>query len=105
MTAEDLKTGKDIVEKCLTIEENEIKNYIQESLNFYIKRLELDINKLDDRNMIYHFLNHQSTLFSNFQINPELYLLGEKEVKKADFGKLIIKDICLQYRRCGLNTK
>lgn len=104
MTAKDFQNGKEIVEKCLTIEENEIKNYIQDSLNFYIKRLNLNINKLDDRNMIYQFLNHQSTLFSNFQINPEIYLLGEKEVKKAEFGKLIIKDICFQYRKCGLNT-
>lgn len=101
MTEYSLNSGKKIVEHCLKLNNDEIKKYIQVSLDEYIIYLNLNISKLEDRNKIYEFLNYQSMLFLNFEFNSELYLLGEKEVKKAELGRLVIIEIRESYRKNG----
>ena len=99
LTIEDFKLGRDLVEECLKLEDDKIVDHIQESIKCFSNTL--DISKLDDRNKLFEFLHHLSTLFLNFDINAGLYLLGEKEVKKAVIGRGTISGIIKGFREAG----
>lgn len=95
LTQEEFSLARNIVEDCLKIDDDKIEYYIKDSLKSFVEKL--DKSKLDDRNKIFSFLQHQSILFINFYINADIYLLGEKERNKAIIGMncivKIIKDL------------
>lgn len=100
LTYEEFQLGRNVVEDCLKLDDGDIENYIQDSIKSFIK--ELDKSKLDDRNKIFSFLQHQSTLFVNFGINSDIYLLGEREEKKCRIGISVINKIIKDFRESGL---
>ena len=95
LTQEEFSLARKIVEDCLKNDDDKIDSYIKDSLKPFVEKL--DKYKLDDRNKIFSFLNHQSILFINFNMNSGIYLLGEKERNKAIIGMncivKIIKDL------------
>lgn len=99
LTFEEFQLGRNIVEECLKIDDDKIEIHIQNSLKSFIEKL--DLSKLGNRSKIFSFLEHLSTLFINFDINAELYFLGEKEKKKSVIGMQTVAKITKDFRECG----
>ena len=99
LTIEEFELGKKIVEDCLKLDDENIKIHIQDSVKSVIDKY--DTTKLDDRNKIFSFLKHTSTLFMNYYINTEFYLLGEKEKEKSHIGMKTISDIVKDFTESG----
>lgn len=100
LTQDEFDFGKQVAEECLIHREDCIDSFIKESLESFMKNLIL--SKISDRNKIYEFLNHIRSLLMNYQINGEMYLLGDKEKNRANIGVKSIVQIINSYQNSGL---
>jgi hypothetical protein len=100
LTISEFELARNCVDECLKLEKCDIKNHILESLkNFMIN---LDVKNIQHRERISIFLNHQKTLFLNYDMNSDQYLLSKKDVEKCIIGMDVIKNIIYDFIRIGL---
>lgn len=103
LTEEDFKLSAEIVEKCLSLEDILIDDFIKESIRNYIK-LNIILTKLEDRNKLYEFLCRICNLFKNICINGQaFYLLNKDEEDKAGKCMEITSNIIVKFRSEGIN--
>jgi hypothetical protein len=94
LTQENLEFGKKIVDDTLDIDNDKIEFHIRDSVKSFIG--DIDISNMGNRNYIFQFLQHISTLYLNYCLNGNMYFLSEDKIEKCyksrEFIVKIIKD-------------
>lgn len=96
LTVEEYQLGHDIVNNSLKIDDNKIETYIRDSIKSFIDKI--NMSNLQDRNKLFNFLQHISTLFINYDINHSIYLLSEKEKNKSIIGLKIVSKVIKEFK-------
>lgn len=91
LTQENLLFGKKIVDDTLNIDNDRIDFHIKTSVKSFIG--DIDTSNMDNRNYIFQFLQHISTLYLNYCLNGNQYFLGEDKIEKCYKSREVISSI------------
>ncbi|HHX69478.1 MAG TPA: hypothetical protein GX708_15710 [Gallicola sp.] len=73
LTHENYLFGKKVVDDTLDIDNDKIKFHIRDSVKSFIG--DIDTSIMDNRQYIFQFLQHISTLYLNYCLNGNAYFL------------------------------
>ena len=93
---EDFEFSRKIVDQTIKIDDDKIEAHIQGTLLSFIG--DMDTSSYDVKVKVIYFLRHISALFLNYCVNPEVYLVSEKEIEKSFKSRKIILNIIKSYR-------
>lgn len=96
LTEEDFYLSKEISEKTIKLKDHEVEDYINDSVKKFISSI--DMSYFQNRSRVFEFLSHISTLFLNFNLNGDLYLLSEEQKERALLSRSIIYNIIQNLR-------
>ena len=91
LTHENYLFGAKVVDDTLDIDENKIEFHIRDSVKSFIGNM--DISIMDNRQYIFQFLQHISTLYLNYCLNGKIYFLSEDKIEKCMKSREIIVGI------------
>jgi hypothetical protein len=91
LSQENLEFGKKIVDDTLEVDDIKIEFHIRDSVKSFIG--DIDTSNMDNRNYIFQFLQHISTLYLNYCLNGNMYFLSEDKIEKCYKSREVIVKI------------
>ena len=91
LTHENYEFAKKVVDDTLDIDDDKIEFHIRDSVKSFIG--DMDISIMDNRQYIFQFLEHISTLYLNYCLNGNIYFLSEDKIEKCMKSREVIVDI------------
>jgi hypothetical protein len=91
LTQENYLFGKKVVDDTLDIDNDKIEFHIRDSVKSFIG--DIDTSIMDNKQYIFQFLQHISSLYLNYCLNGNIYFLSEDKIEKCMKSREIIVDI------------
>ena len=91
LTHENYLFGQKVVDDTLNIDNDKIESHIRDSVKYFIG--DIDISNMDNRNYIFQFLQHISTLYLNYCLNGNMYFLSDDKIEKCYKSREVIVNI------------
>jgi hypothetical protein len=90
LTSENYLFGRKVVDDTLSIDDDKIEFHIRNSVKSFIG--DIDTSDMENRNYIFQFLQHISSLYLNYCLNGNIYFLSEDKIEKCfKSRKFIVK--------------
>jgi hypothetical protein len=93
---EDYQFGKKAVDATLGLDGDRIESHIRESVSSFSDRL--DLSNMDDRHQVFQFLQYMSSLYLNYCLNGDLFLLSEEKIEKCHKSREVIVEIIKDFK-------
>jgi hypothetical protein len=91
LTQENYLFGKKVVDDTLDVDDSKIEFHIRDSVKSFIG--DIDTSNMDNRNYIFQFLQHISSLYLNYCLNGNMYFLSEDKIEKCMKSREVIVKI------------
>ena len=91
LTHENYLFGKKVVDDTLDVDDSRIEFHIRDSVKSFIG--DIDTSNMDNRNYIFQFLQHISSLYLNYCLNGNMYFLSEDKIEKCMKSREVIVKI------------
>jgi len=91
LTHENYLFAKKVVDDTLDVDDSKIEFHIRDSVKSFIGYI--DTSNMDNRNYIFQFLQHISSLYLNYCLNGNMYFLSEDKIEKCMKSREVIVKI------------